>query len=175
MHQSVMAWVSEQLPSLVTGLRPRVLEVGSANVNGSVRLLIEKTLQPISYVGLDIAAAPGVDVVCPVENYPGTDQYDLVVSCEMLEHAADWVSAFRAMARLLKPGGTLLLTCRGPGFPRHNPPDHWRFTPHSLALAAMACGLSVDCSAPDPQVPGAFLRAVKMAMPIVMREPGDVP
>ena len=178
MHDSVLVWVGEQIGRSKARLRgARVLEVGSANINGSVRPGIERALAPRSYLGLDIAPGPGVDIVCPggVEAFPGEDQFDLVVSCEMLEHAERWESAFRAMARLLAPGGVLLLTARGPGFPRHDPPDFWRFTPYDLELAAVACGLVAVLAQQDPQVPGAFLRAVKRRMPRVMCEPGAPP
>jgi SAM-dependent methyltransferase len=178
MHDSVLVWVGEQIGWLGPHRRgARVLEVGSADINGSVRPGIERALSPRSYLGLDIAPGPGVDIVCPggVESFPGEDQFDLVVSCEMLEHAERWEAAFRAMVRLLRPGGVLLLTARGPGFPRHNPPDFWRFTPSDLGRAAVACGLVAVRAQQDPQVPGAFLYAVKQRMPRVMREPGAPP
>jgi len=142
-----------------------VLEVGSANVNGSVRPQIE-AMGPASYLGIDLAPGPGVDEVAPrgVEDWRPTlgkspSAFDLVVSCEMLEHAERWQAAFAAMARLVAEGGKLVLTCRGPGFPRHNPPDHWRFTTSDLWHAAIMCDLWPTIVRADPQVPGAFLVA----------------
>lgn len=157
MHESVLTFCFQALgPAEVEG--KSVLEVGSANVNGSVRPQIE-AMKPRKYVGIDLAHGPGVDVVCAVENLPDDVDADLVVSCEMLEHAQDWKAAFARMARAARE--TLVLTCRGPGFPYHNPPDYWRFTPSDLWRASILCGLWPVYSAWDPQVPGVFLKAVR--------------
>jgi SAM-dependent methyltransferase len=159
MHNSVLAFVAKHVDAEFTGRS--VLEVGSANVNGSVRPQIE-ALKPARYVGIDLAAGPGVDAVCAAEHAPDALAADLVISCEMLEHAQDWRAAFRRMCQLVVPGGALVLTCRGLGFPFHNPPDHWRFEPSDLWRASILCGLwPVVCEA-DPQVPGVFLVARRM-------------
>jgi SAM-dependent methyltransferase len=169
MHESVLKFCSEVIrPEDVAG--KSVLEVGSANVNGSVRGQVE-ALDPARYLGLDLAEGPGVDLVCPggVEEYASTriaaqlpPLYDLVISCEMLEHAERWISAFRAMAQLVAPGGKLVLTCRGLGFPFHNPPDHWRFEPSDLWRASVLAGLWPVVARQDPQVPGVFLVAERL-------------
>lgn len=159
MHDSVLAFCRKVIhPDEVTG--KTVLEVGSAYVNGSVKPQIV-AMGPARYVGVDLAPGPNVDVVSAAEHLPDEAQADLVVSCEMLEHAEHWKDAFRRMCALARE--TLVLTCRGPGFPFHNPPDHWRFTPPDLAMAARACGMKVVACEPDPQVPGVFLKAVRPA------------
>jgi hypothetical protein len=157
MHDSVLQFVAAALvPADVAG--KTVLEVGSAYVNGSVKPQII-AMGPSRYVGVDLAPGPNVDVVCAAENLPDEAEADLVVSCEMLEHAADWRAAFRRMCALARE--TLILTCRGPGFPFHNPPDHWRFTPADLETAARRCGMAVVRCGADPQVSGVFLKAVR--------------
>jgi hypothetical protein len=51
------------------------------------------------------------------------------ISAKLLEHAEDWRAVVRNLKGVLKVGGLLVLTCRGPGFPRHDfPGDYWRFT-----------------------------------------------
>lgn len=164
MHESVLKFCSDVIRTEdVSG--KSVLEVGSAMINGSVRPQIE-ALGPSRYTGLDLATGPGVDIAEPqgIEAFARltADTYDLVVSCEMLEHAERWISAFRAMAHMVAPGGALVLTCRGPGFPYHNPPDHWRFEPSDLWRAAVLSGLWPTVCMHDPQVPGVFIRAEKM-------------
>jgi len=48
---------------------------------------------------------------------------------ETLEHTENWRTVIDEMKCVLRPGGLLVLTCRGPGFPRHEyPQDFWRFT-----------------------------------------------
>jgi SAM-dependent methyltransferase len=113
-----------------------VLEVGALDVNGSPRNVIYP-MAPAVYVGVDQVAGPGVDKVVPAERLIeefGIDCFDLVVSTEMLEHAQDWKLAVSQMKRVLKEGGHLILTARGPGFPQHDfPADYWRFTPADFA------------------------------------------
>jgi hypothetical protein len=176
MHQSVLAFCHEVIgPGDVFGRT--VLEVGSANVNGSVRPQIE-AMKPQAYVGIDLAPGPGVDEPAPggIEAwYPALGKhpckFGLVVSCEMLEHAEHWTASFARMCELVAPGGALVLTCRGPGFQYHNPPDYWRFTPSDLWRAAVICGLWPTVCRLDPQVPGAFLKAVRKDCAPLIRDP----
>ncbi len=115
-------------PLLAKGTR--MLEVGSRNVNGSVRDILEP--HGASYCGVDIEAGPGVDQVLDVVNLDqafAADSFEVVITTEMLEHCPDWKEALRQMVRVLKPGGLLLLTTRSPGFALHGyPHDYWRFS-----------------------------------------------
>lgn len=182
MHESVQQFVQQVRPD-PTG--KRVLEVGSRNVNGSIRPHFAGAR---IYYGIDVEPGDGVDGVTSVEAEAAAQRrlglsergfYDIIVSCEMLEHARDWQAAFRAMAELLVPGGHLLLTTRGPGFPRHNcknefEGDYWRFDERMLEQACAACGLLLEIIVADPQVPGVMLRAQKIPMPEALPEPGWV-
>ena len=88
----------------------RVLEIGSLNVNGSVRPLFGGA----AYTGIDRLPGRDVDVVAEARDYDGEGQYDVVVSSEALEHT-DWPEEIIACAeRALKPGGLLILTAAGP-------------------------------------------------------------
>jgi hypothetical protein len=144
------------LPEEVQG--KTILECGSAFINGSVKPQLI-AMGPSRYVGVDLNAGPNVDVVCAVEHLPDEAEADLVVSCELLEHAENWQAAFRRMCALAREA--LVLTCRGPGFPKHNVPDWWRFTPADLAEASRRCGMIPIICCPDPQVSGVFLKAVR--------------
>jgi len=86
----------------------RVLEVGSRYVNGSVRPLIERFMQPKEYIGIDIEPGKYVDVVLPAEElveYFGRESFDVVISTETLEHVKDWRKVITNMKDVLKPGG----------------------------------------------------------------------
>ena len=108
----------------------RVLEVGSRNVNGTVRDLIE----PVAswYIGVDIVPGPGVDQILNVldlERRFAPGSFDLVVTTEMIEHCGDWKRAMVQMVQTTRCGGLLMITTRSPGFALHGyPQDHWRFT-----------------------------------------------
>lgn len=130
MNQSVLAFVGGVLPKQEVAGK-RVLEVGSLNVNGSPRQFIVP-LGPSEYIGCDLVAGNGVDQIANarflVQTF-GMNSFDIVISTEMLEHVPDWKTCISQMKRVLKPGGSLVLSTRSPGFPFHEYPlDCWRFT-----------------------------------------------
>lgn len=112
-----------------------VLEVGSFDINGSVRGVAEQ-YAPGRYVGVDIAPGPGVDVVCSAGDLVttfGEASFDVVVTTEMLEHVPDWKLAIMQMKQVLRPGGRLILTTRSRGFHLHGyPADYWRFSTEDM-------------------------------------------
>ncbi len=160
MHNSVMLWGQDLLTEeLIKG--KDILEVGSLDVNGSWRPLAEKH-GPKSYLGVDYRMGPRVDRVVEAEMLPQklNQWFDVVLSTEMLEHALDWQGAMRGMWGVTRPGGVLMVTCRGPGFPKHDfPHDHWRFTPKVLR-ACFPAGVEALAMS-DYQAPGVFLWARK--------------
>lgn len=170
MHESVMAWVAEQVKGLGALAQLDVLEVGSCDVNGSVRGLFKGCH---SYLGIDVADGPGVDVVY-VANRPGLlheyeddglrqAAFDVVVSTEMLEHSRRPWDDFFNFSWWLRRHGHLVVTARGfhanGAFGWHNPPDRWRFGPGVLTMMAIDVGFSDVTELLDPQVPGWFLSA----------------
>jgi SAM-dependent methyltransferase len=156
-----MEFVRDRIgPEEVAGRR--VLEVGSYDVNGSVRPLVT-SFGPTEYVGVDLTRGPGVDEVCEVTRLVdrfGAETFDVVLSTEMLEHVRDWRGAILNMKRVLKPGGVLLLTTRSLGFPYHGYPfDFWRFSLEDMR--AIFADMLLDEIAGDPFEPGVFVRARK--------------
>lgn len=102
-------------PAYFTG--SRVVEIGSLDINGSVRKLFST---PARYVGMDLAPGPGVDVICLGHEFatdPG--MWDTVLSCESFEHNPHFRETFTNMARLARPGGLVLFTCATTGRPEH--------------------------------------------------------
>lgn len=160
MHDSVRAWVEYTIVSL--NCNDRILEVGSANINGSVRDMFNGN----PYVGIDLDVGPGVDVVMDAHHLAhmfGPDSFELVLCLEMLEHDPNpWVT-LQQIGQVLAPGGALILTCRGNYFPEHNNPDYWRFMANGMTLLVEQSGLTLDCLEPDPQQPGWFVLATKPA------------
>lgn len=152
-HVSLISFGNTYLNSAhVRGLS--VLEVGSYNVNGSLRDHVV-SLDPACYVGVDVNQGPGVDVVCSgndIEARFGKNSFNLIISTSMLEHTDDWRGVVRNMKSCLRIGGHLLLTVPSSGFPYHNHPDHWRFEMYDIGRI-MADFESVVMTK-DPQIPG---------------------
>ncbi len=159
-HEAVLSFGSELTSEDVAG--KRVLEVGSYNINGSLRSHIQMR-GCREYIGVDIQAGPGVDQVCSVKNLVkrfGEASFDVVISTEMLEHVKDWRTAVSNIKQVCKPDGLILMTTRSTGFKRHEyPGDFWRFDVPDMALIFMDCEIRV--LAPDPQAPGVFMLARK--------------
>lgn len=141
-----------------------VLEVGALDVNGTVRPIVE-AFAPAQYTGVDMAAGPGVDEICDATQLAerfGRDEFDLLLSTELLEHVRDWRRVISEFKQVLKPGGTALLTTRSPGFPYHAFPfDFWRYEPADLR--AIFSDFAIDVIEADPGSPGVFLKARKPA------------
>ena len=98
----------------------RVLEVGSQNINGSVRAHFVKC----DYVGIDLGEAPGVDVVMNASEMTYTEEFDVMISSEMLEHCEHWEKALINMYNSLKNEGMFILTCAGPNRQEHGTNNH---------------------------------------------------
>lgn len=148
-----MEWVGGQVEE--HALAPlATLEVGSLDVNGSVRGLFTG-----AYVGVDMRDGPSVDVVALGSALPFPDaSFDVVVSTELLEHDAAWWVSIAEMRRVLRPGGHLLITTRGNGFGEHGYPyDYWRFMPQSIGIILELADCDPVATSEDPQVPGIFL------------------
>jgi len=140
----------------------RVLEVGSLNVNGSMREWVQMH-KASEYIGVDLKAGPGVDRVVSADDLVkefGEKSFDLVISTEMLEHVVNWKLIVSNMKRVLKPGGTLLITTRSEGFPFHEyPVDAWRFS--VVDMEQIFSDFNIEKCIPDPFEPGVFLKATR--------------
>lgn len=108
----------------------RVIEIGSCDVNGSLRPLFE-SYNPKEYIGVDISPGKGVDLICEAQDLAakfGSRSFDVVISTELLEHVRDWRLVIHNIKDILKPSGKLLITTRSFGFVYHGYPfDFWRF------------------------------------------------
>jgi ubiquinone/menaquinone biosynthesis C-methylase UbiE len=55
----------------------------------------------------------------------------VVLSLELLEHVPEPMAVLRELARILKPGGTVMVSVPST-VPRHDDHDYWRFTAQGL-------------------------------------------
>lgn len=94
----------------------RVLDVGSLNINGSIRQHFDGS----EILGIDVGEGPGVDLVCAGQDLDHPDgHYDTVCSCECFEHNPYWVETFRNMIRMTRSGGLVIMTCATDGRAEH--------------------------------------------------------
>ncbi|MCR6664783.1 MAG: class I SAM-dependent methyltransferase [Methyloversatilis sp.] len=94
----------------------RVLEVGSHDVNGSIRKIFEGS----EYLGVDLFEGPGVDVVASGHELDFPDgAFDITISSECFEHNPFWVETFANMHRMTADAGVLVMTCASRGRLEH--------------------------------------------------------
>lgn len=106
--------VRQMYPSLFVS--KKVLEVGSLNINGSIRDLFSVC----DYLGIDVGEGKGVDLVCQGQELDHSDQtYDVAISCECFEHNPYWLETFINMHRMTKVGGLVIMSCATTGRPEH--------------------------------------------------------
>jgi SAM-dependent methyltransferase len=134
-----------------------VIEVGSLNVNGSLRSIIE-AFMPSSYIGVDLVGGAGVDQICKIENLInkfGRNRFDLVICTEVLEHVRNWEKAIHNLKQINKPNGVILITTRSRGKAYHGYPyDFWRYEIYDMKL--IFSDFSIKILEEDPQSPGVF-------------------
>lgn len=121
MHQAAHDFVSATLRAY--GVRGPVYEIGSRNVNGSIRSLFAGVE---GYHGIDLAAGPDVDAVADAAQYVPPQVPKTVVCCEVLEHTANAEDIVQQIASVLSPGGRVILTMAGPGRMPHSAIDGGR-------------------------------------------------
>jgi SAM-dependent methyltransferase len=160
-HPSVFAFFGAELSrSDIEGRR--ILEVGSRDVNGSVRPFV-MSLGARDYLGVDMEPGSGVDRLCDVTSLAtvfADDPFDVVLTTEMLEHVRDWKSAISNLKRVVAPRGMLIITTRSFGFPYHDfPGDYWRYELDDMQ--EIFRDFQILKLIPDPQAPGVFLKCRK--------------
>ena len=141
-----------------------ILEVGSFNVNGSIRPDVEKH-NPVCYIGTDMRPGPMVDVVvniCDLVPEFGVARFDVVLCTEVMEHVEDWAEGISQMLEVLKPNGYLMITTRSAGFPKHDfPNDYWRYTKEDMQAIFATQEIVILEDDYDPASPGVFVLVKK--------------
>lgn len=116
MHPAAREWVAQH----ATGTYGRVLEIGSRDINGGVRDLIDTN----EYLGIDLCAGRGVDLIADVRHAPNDyGCWDLVICCEVLEHDPAPDDVIGMIGALLRPGGRAVCTAAGTGREPHSAVD----------------------------------------------------
>lgn len=118
MHQQAWQFVRSRVSQHPA--RQRVVEIGSRNINGSVRSAFDAG---VTYWGCDLASGPDVDAVCAGQDADPPFTPDTVVCCEVLEHTPDGCEIITRAFELLGTGGVLLITAAGVGRTPHSAID----------------------------------------------------
>jgi hypothetical protein len=126
-----------------------VREIGSLNINGSVRELFERC----DYTGFDLMEGVGVDIAKSYSLVAVSELHrpTVIISTEALEHDDRWKDTLRAMVYNLKVGGALILTCATNDRLKHGiadtdtgsspaTPNYYR----NILVDDLVAGLSVD-------------------------------
>lgn len=93
-----------------------VLEIGSLNINGTVRDFFTNC----EYIGLDVAEGKDVDIVCQGQDFDAPqNSFDTVISCEAMEHNPYWEETFLNMINVCKSDGLIVMTCATTGRMEH--------------------------------------------------------
>ena len=84
------------------------------------------------YLATDLRVLDVVDFAADAGRLPILDgSIDFLISLELLEHVPEPAVVLREMARVLKPGGTVVISVPS-AVPRHDEHDYWRFTAQGL-------------------------------------------
>lgn len=105
-----------------------ILEVGSFNVNGSIR---DFKPESSTWTGIDIEPGPGVDVVIePWSRLPFPDNFfTLAIASSVFEHDIKFWKTLDEMSRTLSKDGYLYISSPSNGFIHTWPVDSFRFYP----------------------------------------------
>ena len=131
-----MKWV-ERVARKIGPQGKRVLEVGSYDVNGSVRPLFEGAKQ---YIGIDSRPGPGVDLVMSArsfvedfkflaEDFDFAESFDVVISINTIHNLAleDCKAALKEIQRVAKNGAFVTMDAFRTGQEKERM-DAWNLT-----------------------------------------------
>lgn len=126
-----------------------VLDLGAGEAELRARLAHVRYIaidRGVGHAGWDYSA---LDAVADATGVPLLDgSVDVIVCKQVLEHLPEPVRALREMARVLKPGGRVLLSTNQQ-WPQHQQPhDFFRFTSFGLRYCFEQAGLTVESVEP---------------------------
>lgn len=141
-HDQRLAAAAEQLPR---GSPARLIDIGCGTKP------YRQMFAPFvgEYVGLDLADTrydpASVDLIGTATAVPAADgAFDVLLSTSNLEHVEEPAAALREWARILRPGGTAIVTVPMHWHLHDEPRDFYRFTPHGLEHLFTQAGFTLD-------------------------------
>lgn len=139
-YKTGRAELQDQVKKYAGFVSGRVLDVGAGSYPRYKHLFTFK-----EYVRMDIAPGEGIDVVGKAEKIPvAENSFDSIVCTQVLGDIYEPQKAMSEMHRVLRTGGTVLIT-ESLFDPLHDEPhDFWRYTEHGLRRLAKDAGFNVE-------------------------------
>lgn len=146
-------------------LAPRLegpyLEIGSRDY-GSTQNLRPLFANRGKYVGVDLFAGPGVDLVLDltadfesIDAALGGERFGTIICLSVLEHCAQPFRLAENITRLLRPGGRVCISAPFAWKFHGYPSDYWRFTHEGIRLLFPGIVFDgADCTSSTSQVGG---------------------
>jgi SAM-dependent methyltransferase len=122
-----------------------IVDVGSSNVNGSLKKYINDSNK---YIGLDLLKNDGVDIVLnDPYSFPFDDNsVDVILCTSVFEHCEFFWELYLEIMRVLKPDGLFYLNVPSHGEYHTYPIDSWRFYPDAgLSLMNWGRKNEINC------------------------------
>jgi SAM-dependent methyltransferase len=140
-----------------------VVDAGAGALAG--RALLQRRAS--AYIAADYRAThPDIALVCDLTiGIPlASGSVDTVFCCSVLEHVEEPVKAMAEFSRILRPGGTLILSVPFLYYLHDAPIDFFRFTRHGVELMARRAGLSVGAIEVSGGLAHTLLHALSMGV-----------
>ncbi len=128
------------LPLIQSYLHGRCLDAGAGR--SAYQILLKEHVR--ESIAADVQPHSGLDAVGSVLQLPFADSsFDSVFSSQVLEHVPNPEQGMRELFRVLKPGGTVLISVPHLAYLHNEPHDYCRFTHHGLRAFLSRCGFEV--------------------------------
>jgi SAM-dependent methyltransferase len=138
-------WLRQVLARLELRSGSKVLDIGSSTLDFRTKVqphIDEHVFAPLRAMGvavshLDARQDSGVDIVADITTLEGVPaDFDVVICTSLLEHVVDRAETARNICRVVKPGGTLILTVPR-RYPIHRDPIDTGYRPSPEQLSAL--------------------------------------
>lgn len=141
-----MSHIVAELPRTIAALRTELGEPGRVLDYGCAELPYRHLFAPdVDYLAADLPGNPDATLhVAADGTVPVADRsVDVVLSTQVLEHVEDPGVYLAECARVLAPGGRLLLSTHGLMVYHPDPDDYWRWTCAGLRCAVERAGFTI--------------------------------
>jgi SAM-dependent methyltransferase len=138
----------DTLPLVRAHARGRCLDAGAGRSPWRAQL----EAQGVRVVSVDIESrGSGVDLVADLQRMPEVESasFDTAVCMQVLEHLPYPQAALAELARVLRPGGVLVLSAPHLSMLHELPHDYFRFTARGLRVLLEASGFEIETVRPS--------------------------